>query len=279
MESIEQDMSGLSLDDEDELNLAECSVDKLNALLRFGILDLNSEETVLAMLERKADVNEKDMGDSGHTPLHLAVQKGNKEIVNLLLEHKADLDAQDLRLGTPLHDAAWKSSTLTKLFLEKGASVNAKTVNNRTPLHIAAANGKVNATRYLVEHGSELDVLDVLKETALDKFLARGQQEISTFLIFSGARCCLAKSGPLAEQYALEHKLLLLADLHRNWPSIPNPWKPPILEFLCTMQHLREQHALSLPKELSWYITELIFLLWPFNFLLTDREDPPNTKN
>jgi ankyrin repeat protein len=45
-------------------------------------------------------VNEKD--NQGNTPLHYAVKNGHKELVDLLLDHSADIDVKNHQQKTPL---------------------------------------------------------------------------------------------------------------------------------------------------------------------------------
>ena len=66
------------------------------------------------------------------------------DIVKLLIDHGADVTAQDETWSTPLHLAAYcGSSTQTmRLLIEHGADVTAQDRNNKTPLHSALS--KVN---------------------------------------------------------------------------------------------------------------------------------------
>ncbi|KAJ8681809.1 hypothetical protein QAD02_017601 [Eretmocerus hayati] len=82
------------------------------------------EQMMQLLLNHGANVNAKDYLLS--TPLHCA---NREEIVLLLIEHKADVDAQDLHGETPLHkicknlDSNEKSRALLRL-LESGADIN-----------------------------------------------------------------------------------------------------------------------------------------------------------
>lgn len=63
----------------------------------------------LAMVKRQLEyrpdlVSSKD--DEGNTPLHIAVEFGHKEVMELLLAKGADVNARDEDGWTPLHMAA-----------------------------------------------------------------------------------------------------------------------------------------------------------------------------
>jgi ankyrin repeat protein len=59
---------------------------------------------VQLLLEHSADVDAKDNGE--WTALHIAAQCGQEAVVQLLLDHNADVDAKDSDEWTALHVAA-----------------------------------------------------------------------------------------------------------------------------------------------------------------------------
>jgi len=78
---------------------------------------------VSRLLEQKVDVNSQD--DNGLTPLHWAVDRGNKDLAELLILRKANIDAQDEELATPLHYAVdCDHADLVALLLHAGANPN-----------------------------------------------------------------------------------------------------------------------------------------------------------
>ena len=58
-------------------------------------------EVVKLLLEKEADINAAD--ETGWTPLHGASANGHVEVVKLLLEKEADMDAADKEGWTPLY--------------------------------------------------------------------------------------------------------------------------------------------------------------------------------
>ena len=98
-------------------------------------------------------VNAKD-GSSESTPLHLAANKGNKEIAELLLAKGADVNAKDKFGWTPLHEAAVGGHVaLVELLLANKADVNAKDEKGWTPLKYAAGSNQKAVVELLKKHG------------------------------------------------------------------------------------------------------------------------------
>ncbi|XP_035678814.1 GA-binding protein subunit beta-2-like [Branchiostoma floridae] len=128
-------------------------------------------------LEAGVDVNVKrdwrHWNDS--TPLHVASKYGQTEVAELLIEHKAEVDARaELLQSTPLHWAALMGRTGTcELLIRHGADVMARnklSVLNpplltltfppvqiqNTPLHRAALEGHTGTCELLIRHGADV---------------------------------------------------------------------------------------------------------------------------
>mmetsp|Transcript_13221 Transcript_13221/g.19948 ORF Transcript_13221/g.19948 Transcript_13221/m.19948 type:complete len:228 (+) Transcript_13221:146-829(+) len=76
------------------------------------------------------------------TPLHMASAKGHKEIVNILLEHKADINFKSKNGGTALQEAVKQNQEhIVELLIQKGANIFEKDNDGMTAMHYAAFNG------------------------------------------------------------------------------------------------------------------------------------------
>ena len=94
--------------------------------------------------------------DMGATPLHYAAGHGHRDVAELLLASKAEVNAKDNDGWTPLHYAAYQGhKDLAELLLANKAEVNAHGNNGSTPLHYAAANGYGDVAELLRQHGGQ----------------------------------------------------------------------------------------------------------------------------
>ena len=92
--------------------------------------EIGSQQMVKILLLKGANIVSRD--DAGRTPLHLA---SRKEVAQLLI---ADVNARDNCKRTPLHTAASRGNKeVVQLLIEHSADVNARDYANRTPLDYA----------------------------------------------------------------------------------------------------------------------------------------------
>lgn len=86
------------------------------------------------------------------TPLHIAVNHNNINVVKLLIAVGVNVNTPDINGETPLHAATFITldPEIAKVLLGAGASVNAKDMRYYTPLHYAALYNNVNVIRILL---------------------------------------------------------------------------------------------------------------------------------
>ena len=109
-------------------------------------------EEILRLLELGADINVRNY--KGKTGLHYAAKAGFLNVINLLIEKGADLDATDKNGETPLFDAirstikdGEKQRAAIEVLLVKGANPNFKNGKGLTPLQIAKRMRRTDAGR------------------------------------------------------------------------------------------------------------------------------------
>lgn len=91
-----------------------------------------------------------------------AVVDVGPEVVEILIDHGADVNARNHRGETPLHEAARRGrDTVVEVLLQRGADANARCSGGRTPLHEAACPGSsVGTMQLLLEHGADVGAKD-----------------------------------------------------------------------------------------------------------------------
>ncbi|XP_040467705.1 ankyrin repeat and SOCS box protein 3 isoform X1 [Falco naumanni] len=154
----------------------------LHLSARYGSL-----ESVRVLLEAGADPNE--VTTEATTPLFLAVENGHADIVNLLLQHGANVKGPHCWSGwNSLHQASFQGCTeIMKILLEKGASKECKDDFGITPLFVAAQYGKLESLRLLVSHGADVNSQAKDKATPLLIAAQEGHVACVELLLSKGA--------------------------------------------------------------------------------------------
>lgn len=151
---------------------------------------------VALLLENGAEV---DIGFGGdrvnkrkfETPLDQAcsISQQSEDVVRILLEAGATVDALHRDGRTPLHLSCRQRLGISKLLLEHGANVNAVARDGSGPLHDAVKEGNVELVDVLVARGAAVDVKDIEGRTPLDLALVVSTPDprIVTGLVDAGA--------------------------------------------------------------------------------------------
>ncbi len=136
--------------------------------------------TVELLLQHKADPNATDAEElhflakiarallltneqrkKGVTALHEAAENGHHSIVELLLQHKANPNANDVEGYTPLiRGAQGGHLEVVRLLLNHGAQVEQKVGWGMTALHWAAENGHHSTVELLLQHKADPNATD-----------------------------------------------------------------------------------------------------------------------
>lgn len=110
-------------------------------------------QDVVAMLERGDDPN-RGRGPGGE-PVLIAVQNGDERLLRLLLNKGGRLNPAPRNAG-PLHYAVLRQRPeMVRLLVELGANLDAADERDNTPLILAAKNGHLEIARYLLGKGAK----------------------------------------------------------------------------------------------------------------------------
>jgi ankyrin repeat protein len=121
------------------------------------------------LVERGADVREKDPGDSS-TALHVAALNGNYGIAAFLLENGADVDAATTGGCRALHFAVrnqFQDPSMIDLLIAHGAAIDARNRDGTTPLLLAASECHTHLIPELLRHGADACAYDKYRVTPL----------------------------------------------------------------------------------------------------------------
>lgn len=102
--------------------------------------------------------------ESNQTPMHVATRISSLPIISMLLNSRPSTDSMFTNAGergfTPLHIAVEKGfKDIVALFLARGVPVNLKTSNGLEALHIAAQKGDLGIVQLLLKHGAQVDTV------------------------------------------------------------------------------------------------------------------------
>jgi hypothetical protein len=145
-------------------------------------------------------VNVKNLNYDGNFPLHYAVEHGNLEIVDLLLNAGARISVKNYEKRTPLmmidEDATVE---LVNRLLGFGSAVNAVDKDKNTVLIIVAGDVSEEVVRALILNGANINAQNKKGRTALMQAVEEGNLENVQALLEAGADINLKdKSGETA---------------------------------------------------------------------------------
>jgi len=142
-----------------------------------------NREMIQLLLWAKADVNARDR--SGQTVLMMMGEEATTDIVWDLLNAGAKVNARDNDGDTALIEAARVNNTdLLKTLLDVGAKVNSVNGAGESALMMAASEGQVNNMRLLIQAGADINQRDKEGKTALS-YAREGEHRAAMRLLTS----------------------------------------------------------------------------------------------
>lgn len=130
-----------------------------------------------------------DIEAGATTPLMEAAQEGHLSLCNLLLFHRANVNACSLSCDTALMYASENDhAQVVKLLLANGADIEAEAEGGRTALMKAARAGHLNTVHVLVEHGADVNRATASNDhTALSLACVAGHKNVVQYLLMNNA--------------------------------------------------------------------------------------------
>ena len=136
-------------------------------------------------------------GDGGVTPLIVATMHDQPRVVELLLQHGADVNKADDLGRTPLILASIEGYTrIIELLLQFiDNDVNKADNNGNTPLIMASFNGYAREVAILLEHGADINRTNKLGNTALHAASKMGNNRVVAALLQRGTNLKVNKAN------------------------------------------------------------------------------------
>lgn len=145
-----------------------------------------NNKVAMALMELGCSTNIK-----GRSVLHIACKRSNISLIQTLIcNYKADPNAQDYSMCTPLHVAALRDQNKVAVALiELGCSTNLRDQSGRSVLHIACVRSNISLVQTLVhDYKTDLNAQDNSLCTPLHVAVLEGEDEVAVALIELGCK-------------------------------------------------------------------------------------------
>lgn len=142
---------------------------------------LQSEAPKSALLLARHPATQVNAANSaGETALMLAVINHYTDVVQVLIERGADVNREG---WTPLHYAATRGHRdMMRLLLDHDAYIDAEAPNGNTPLMMAARYAQPLAVKLLLEEGADPTLVNQSQESALDMALKADKPQSAFYI-------------------------------------------------------------------------------------------------
>ncbi len=145
-------------------------------------------DEVRDLIVKGANVNGKDDNYEKITPLFIAIENGNLEITEILLNAGAKINARDSEKQTPLMRLDGDATpALVEMLVRHGVKVNLTDNEGNTAIVIAANGAKAEVIKALIDAGADVRLSNKQGQTALMNSAANGDIESVRVLIQAGS--------------------------------------------------------------------------------------------
>lgn len=172
--------------------------------------------TILNSSGVDANIVNRLSSEGGWTPLSLAIREGYRNIVQLLLKNKADVNQLNKDGSAAIHMAvAGGDYDMTLDLLNAGAKLEQQSSNGETPLCIAAKSGLPNLLELLLNRGAKINHQ---AKTGTPLFLAVDNNQIGVVRTLIKRKADVKLPGTPKASKTTSFPPLLSAVMHRNAP-------------------------------------------------------------
>lgn len=187
---------------------------------------LGNVELAKLLIDKKA-VLDPLKGQRDTTPLHMAVGRGHKDLVQFYINQGADIHAKHHQGVSVLHIAVHERNLeMIKLLVKNKADLNVLDDDKKTPLHLASeykGPDQVAIVSYLIENGADVNAVNEQKETPLHWAIKANDEVMIELLIKKGSQLEVKdKDGNTPLQLAIKNgdlsttRMLIAKQANRN---------------------------------------------------------------
>jgi len=166
-----------------------CGVAKKKTPLMIAVKQ-NDMQMVDLLLSLKANMETIAGSPNKESALHIAASSNNLPMVRRLLDAgcNPNISRSDVKgTWTPLHEASLHGSNeVIELLLDRGANIEAETATQATPLALASRHYKVAATRCLLSRGANVNTQDKAGSTPIIQACLVGATSVAKLLVEVG---------------------------------------------------------------------------------------------
>lgn len=157
-----------------------------------GVIKSHQLEAALEAALKNKDIHVVELllkyGADATATTHLSLDGENTDILGMLLDHGANIEAKDAAGKTVLHHAIGQpQGDLAQFLIDHGADIKAKDDTGNTVLHIAVENGRQELTHLLVDRGADIEAKDDAGQTVFHYTIDAGDRQIVRTLKERGA--------------------------------------------------------------------------------------------
>ena len=153
------------------------------ALLAMLAVGLFADDPELTATDGTPTSQDAVVSASGGPALHAAISEDDSEMVRILVEGGADVDARNYFGGPALHVAIdGENREMVRILVAAGADVDAKDSFGDSVLHRAILGGDSDLVRILVDAGANVNITNAFGDSALSRAVQEGNKEILQIL-------------------------------------------------------------------------------------------------